>query len=162
MGAAAEISRQFEGAIDERATTIEDLFDENYRPIPGTDPQQFDSRMVVTADRVLPPILEGALEFNPKVVFCVLVDRNGYLPTHNAKFSKPQGADPVWNNANCRNRRMFNDRVGLAAGQNTKPFLVQTYPRDMGGGRTVMMLDISSPINVKGRHWGGLRIAYTL
>jgi methyl-accepting chemotaxis protein len=57
---------------------------------------------------------------------------------------------------------MFNDRVGLGAGQNTKPFLVQTYRRDMGGGKTVVMLDVSSPIKVKGRHWGGLRIAYTL
>jgi len=50
----------------------------------------------------------------------------------------------------------------LGAGQNTKPFLVQTYRRDMPGAKTVMMLDISSPINVKGRHWGGLRIAYAL
>jgi len=162
MDAAAEISRQFERAIDEGAATIEDLFDENYRPIAGTNPQQFDNRMVVTADRLLPPILEAALDFNPRVAFCAPVDRNGYLPTHNAKFSKPQGADPVWNNANCRNRRIFNDPVGLGAGQNTKPFLVQTYRRDMGGGKTVMMLDISSPINVKGRHWGGLRIAYAL
>ncbi|MGB8013752.1 MAG: methyl-accepting chemotaxis protein [Terriglobales bacterium] len=162
MEAAAEISRQFERAIDEGAAKIDDLFDENYRPIPGTNPQQFDSCMVRIADRVLTPIQEAALAFNPKVVFCVAVDRNGYLPTHNKKFSKPQSADPVWNNANCRNRRMFNDKVGLGAGQNTKPFLVQTYRRDMGGGKTVVMLDISSPIKVKGRHWGGLRIAYTL
>ncbi|MFZ0797852.1 MAG: methyl-accepting chemotaxis protein [Terriglobales bacterium] len=161
MEAAAEISRQFDRAIDEGAATLEDLFDENYRPIAGTNPQQFDSPILTTADRLLPPIQEAALGFNPKVVFCAAVDRNGYLPTHNTKFSKPQGADPVWNNANCRNRRMFNDRVGLGAGKNTKPFLVQTYRRDMGG-KTVIMLDVSSPINVKGRHWGGLRIAYML
>ena len=47
-------------------------------------------------------------------VFCAAVDRNGYLPVHNAVFSKPQGSDPTWNNANCRNRRLFNDRTGLA------------------------------------------------
>ncbi|HCF18766.1 MAG TPA: chemotaxis protein, partial [Rhodospirillum rubrum] len=69
------------------------------------------------------------------------VDRNGYLPTHNQKFSKPQGPDPVWNNANSRNRRIFNDRTGLAAGRNTRPFLVQTYRRDMGGGSFIMMKD---------------------
>ena len=162
IGAAAEISRQFERAIDDRMATIEDLFDENYRRIAGTNPQQFDNRMLATADRLLPPILADALKFNSRVAFCAPVDRNGYLPTHNARFSKPQGSDPVWNNANCRNRRMFNDSVGLGAGQNTKPFLVQTYRRDMGGGKTVVMLDISSPITVKGRHWGGLRIAYAL
>lgn len=100
------------------------------------------------------------LNFDPRVVFCVTVDRNGYLPTHNNIFSKPQGADPVWNNANCRNRRMFNDRTGLRAGQNTQPFLLQTYRRDMGGGSFVLMKDLSIPIIVKGRHWGGLRLGY--
>jgi methyl-accepting chemotaxis protein len=88
------------------------------------------------------------------------VDRNGYLPTHNRKFSKPQGADPVWNAANCRNRRIFNDRTGLAAGRNTRRFLLQTYRRDMGGGNFVLMKDLSAPIFVRGRHWGGLRLGY--
>jgi methyl-accepting chemotaxis protein len=88
------------------------------------------------------------------------VDRNGYLPTHNLKFSQPQGDDPDWNAAHCRNRRIFNDRVGLRAGQNTKPVLLQTYRRDMGAGRFVMMKDLSAPIHIQGRHWGGLRLAY--
>jgi methyl-accepting chemotaxis protein len=30
----------------------------------------------------------------------------------------------------------------------------------MGGGRHILMKDLSAPINVKGRHWGGLRLAY--
>jgi hypothetical protein len=32
--------------------------------------------------------------------------------------------------------------------------------RDMGGSRHILMKDLSAPINVKGRHWGGLRLAY--
>jgi methyl-accepting chemotaxis protein len=32
----------------------------------------------------------------------------------------------------------------------------------MGGGRMMPMLDVSAPIVVKGRHWGGLRLAYSL
>jgi methyl-accepting chemotaxis protein len=55
---------------------------------------------------------------------------------------------------------MFNDRVGLAAGRNTKPFLLQTYRRDMGGGTFALMKDVSAPVTVRGRHWGGLRVAY--
>ena len=46
-----------------------------------------------------------------------------------------------------------------AAGRSVEPFLVQTYRRDMGGGHFVMMKDISAPITVRGRHWGGLRLA---
>ena len=78
------------------------------------------------------------------------------------KFSQPQGRDPVWNAANCRNRRIFNDRVGLGAGQSQAPFLMQLYRRDMGGGKFVMMKDVSAPIFVQRQHWGGLRLAYTL
>jgi methyl-accepting chemotaxis protein len=63
--------------------------------------------------------------------------------------------------ANCRNRRIFDDRVGLKAGRNTGPFLMQVYRRDMGGGDFVMMKDLSAPITVGGRHWGGLRMAFT-
>jgi methyl-accepting chemotaxis protein len=55
---------------------------------------------------------------------------------------------------------MFRDRVGLAAGRNTEPFLVQTYRRDMGGGQFALMKDVSAPITVQGRHWGGFRLGY--
>jgi methyl-accepting chemotaxis protein len=30
----------------------------------------------------------------------------------------------------------------------------------MGGGRFVLMKEVSAPIEVLGRHWGGLRLAY--
>ena len=118
------------------------------------------TRYVPFLDRVLPDVQEPLLAFDERVVFSAAVDVNGYQPTHNRKFSQPQGADPVWNTANCRNRRVFADRTGLAAGRNTEPFLLQTYRRDMGGGVSVLMKDLSVPINVRGRHWGGLRLAY--
>lgn len=160
QAAAAQISGLFEQAVARGELTLADLFDEQYRPVAGSNPQQVTTRFVALTDRVLPPIQEAMLGLSNKVVFCAAVDRNGYLPTHNHKFSKPQGADPVWNAANCRNRRMFNDRTGLAAGRNQRRFLLQTYRRDMGGGKFVLMKDLSAPIVVNGRHWGGLRFAY--
>ena len=66
----------------------------------------------------------------------------------------------VWNAANARDKRFFDDRVGLAAGNSSSPYLIQSYRRDMGGGEFVTMKDISAPIYVNGRHWGGLRIGY--
>ncbi len=157
---AAEISAVFEKAVAEGRITEAALFDRDYKPIPGSNPEQLMAGCVKLTDEVLPPIQEPLLDFDKKVVFCAAVDTNGFLPTHNLKFGQPQGDDPVWNAANCRNRRLFNDRVGLAAGQNTEPFLLQTYRRDMGGGNFVMMKDVSAPILVRGKHWGGLRLAY--
>lgn len=160
--AAAQISAIFEDSVRSGKITLDDLFDQAYQPIPGTDPEQLMTRATEFTDQVLPAIQEPMLALDERIVFCAAVDTNGYLPTHNNKFSKPQGDDPVWNNANCRNRRMFNDRTGLAAGQNQRPFLMQTYRRDMGGGRFAMMKDVSAPIRVQGRHWGGLRLAYRI
>jgi methyl-accepting chemotaxis protein len=159
--AASQIGHLFEGAIAAREISMQDLFDTDYRPIAGTQPQQVMARFVSLTDRLLPPIQEPMLQFSDKVVFCAAVDRNGYLPTHNRKFAQPQGADPVWNAAHCRNRRIFNDRTGLAAGRNTHRFLLQTYRRDMGGGNFKLMKDLSAPIVVSGKHWGGLRLAYS-
>ncbi|HTP24090.1 MAG TPA: methyl-accepting chemotaxis protein [Anaeromyxobacteraceae bacterium] len=150
----------FDREIAEGRADLSTFFDERYAPIPNTNPPQFLTRFTSITDRLLPPILEPPLEADPKVVFVVAVDRNGYLPTHNRKFSQRQGSDPDWNKANCRNRRMFDDRVGLAAARNEGPFLIQCYRRDMGGGNFSLMKDSSAPIFVGGRHWGALRIGY--
>jgi methyl-accepting chemotaxis protein len=158
--AATEIGALFERGISDGVITERDLFDEHYQPIAGTNPQQFLTRFTLFTDRVLPPVQEVMLKQDQRVTFCVAVDRNGYLPTHNTVFSAPQGSDVAWNTAHCRNRRLFNDRVGLAAGRNERPFLLQTYRRDMGGGQFALMKDVSAPILVKGRHWGGLRLGY--
>ncbi|QQA44644.1 methyl-accepting chemotaxis protein [Pelagovum pacificum] len=160
LGFSARVCEAFEDGIDSGAITEAALFDHRYDPIPGTDPPQLIAPFTAFTDRVLPPIQEEALRFDPRVVFCAAVDRNGYLPTHNRKFSQPQGSDPVWNTANCRNRRLFDDRVGLKAGRNQQPFLLQVYRRDMGGGSFKLMKDLSAPIRARGRHWGGLRFAY--
>ena len=157
---AAEVTAAFEAALKDGRITEAQLFDRDYKPIPGSDPQQLMAGCVALTDKVLPAIQEPLLDFDQRVVFCAAVDVNGYLPTHNLKFGQPQGSDPVWNAANCRNRRIFNDRVGLAAGKNKEPFLLQTYRRDMGGGNFVMMKDVSAPIVIAGKHWGGVRLAY--
>lgn len=157
---AVEISRVFEQGLETGRISEADLFSRDYSPIPGSDPPQVMAPCTRFTDAVLPDIQEAALEFDAGIVFCAAVNLDGYLPTHNRKFSQPPGDDPVWNAANCRNRRIFDDRVGLKAGRNTYPFLLQIYRRDMGGGNFVLMKDLSAPIMVRGRHWGGVRLAY--
>lgn len=157
---AAQITQVWEDAIASGRMSARDLFDDCYAVIANTNPKQVRTRFTAFCDATLPALQEPALTLDHKVVFCAAVDQRGYLPTHNKKFSQPQSADPVWNATHCRNRRIFDDRVGLKAGRNTAPFLLQVYRRDMGGGNFVMMKDVSAPIRIGGRHWGGLRLAY--
>jgi methyl-accepting chemotaxis protein len=160
VDAARRISDAFEAAMAGGEIGLEQLMDENYREIPGTNPKQYLTNYVDFTDRILPPIQDPIQKSDPRIVFCVAWAKHGYLPTHNPNYRLPQGPDPVWNNANCRNRRLFNDRAVKKVAANTKPFLLQTYRRDMGGGNFVLMKDVSSPILVRGRHWGAFRMGF--
>jgi methyl-accepting chemotaxis protein len=157
---ARRISQTFEAAIERGEITLEHLMDEKYREIQGTDPKQYMTDYVEFTDRVLPAIQDPIQKSDKRIVFCVAWAKGGYLPTHNPNYRQPQGKDPVWNNANCRNRRLFNDRAVKKVAANTKPFLLQTYRRDMGGGNFVLMKDLSSPIIIRGRHWGAFRMGF--
>ncbi|HLJ00952.1 MAG TPA: methyl-accepting chemotaxis protein, partial [Bradyrhizobium sp.] len=157
---AKQISAAFEDAIARGEISLDQLMDENYREIPGTDPKQYLTDYVEFTDRILPSLQDPLQKSDSRIVFCVAWAKGGYLPTHNPNYRLPQGRDPVWNNANCRNRRLFDDRAVKKVAANTKPFLLQTYRRDMGGGNFVLMKDLSSPIYVRGRHWGAFRMGF--
>ncbi|MDB5504964.1 MAG: Methylaccepting chemotaxis protein [Tardiphaga sp.] len=157
---AQQIADAFEAALARGDIGLDQLFDENYREIPGTDPKQYLTDYVALTDRILPPIQDPIQKIDPRIAFSVAWAKGGYLPTHNPNYRLPPGPDPVWNNANCRNRRLFNDRAVRKVAANTKPFLLQTYRRDMGGGHFVLMKDLSSPIRIRGRHWGAFRIGF--
>ncbi|MAA98338.1 MAG: chemotaxis protein [Stappia sp.] len=162
---AARLRQAMTDALEGGRLSLDDLFDTDYRPVEGTNPQQLTTRALKVLEEILPPVQEEILERSTGngMTFCAAVDRNGYLPVHNRIYSKPQRPDdPAWNAANARNRRIFDDRAGLSAARNPRPFLVQTYPRDMGNGTVVWMREVDAPIVIDGRHWGGFRTAYKL
>jgi methyl-accepting chemotaxis protein len=122
------------------------------------------ARFTELCDRRLPPILDKYLDVLPHIHFATPNDRNGYLPTHNRKFSQPQGPDPVWNAANCRNRMIYAARRAhrKVFKEDKRPALLSTFRRDLGGGRHVMMKLASAPIWLQGRYWGYTAIGYLL
>ncbi len=127
------MAQALEAAVSAGELTLADLFDTNYRPIPGTDPVQVETRALKVLERRLPAIQEALVKEDRQLAFTVAVDVNGYLPVHNAAYSKPQRpGDRAWNLANCRNRRIFDDRAGLLAARNLEPHLIQVYARDLG------------------------------
>lgn len=160
---AAEVAAAFESAMRGGRLTLASLFDTDYQRVPESDPVQYTTTYLPILEQILPPILERALALDPKLVFTVAIDRNAYLPVHNKKFCQPQRKDDVaWNQANSRNRRIFDDRAGLMAARVMSSYRIQSYHRDMGNGTRVPMKEIDAPITVAGRHWGGVRMAYSL
>src|SRR6266404_8876829 len=80
MEAGSALTRIFEDAVASGAISIDDMFDTDYIEIPGTNPVQHRTRILGWADRALPPFQEAFLARDPRMVFCVMIDRNGYVP----------------------------------------------------------------------------------
>lgn len=153
---ALRVGRTFEAAIDAGLISESALFDRQYDPIPDTKPQKFHTKFDRFTDELLPPIQEAILDEFPFILFAGAVDDKGYFPTHNRRYSKPLTGDYQADLVNNRTKRIFGDRTGSRCGANTNSYLLQTYKRDTGE----VIHDLSSPIYVRGKHWGGFRIGY--
>lgn len=151
-----EVTSQFNLLLTSGKLSVPQLFDTFYIPIPGTDPQKFKTQYDNLSDGVVRPIIDKILGYDKRLVFVVIVDVNGYLPTHNSRYSKPLTDNADENTKWNRTKRMFNDRTGLAAARNQENYLLQRYSRDTGED----MGDLSIPITIQNRHWGAVRIGY--
>jgi methyl-accepting chemotaxis protein len=157
---ANEFAERCTAAIDawlkKKEVTPERLFSFLYYPQPDTDPPKFTTDYDTLSDRDILAIEEEILARAPTIIYTVMVDKNGYLPTHNQRYSQPLSGNKASDLVNNRTKRIFNDKTGLAAAQNTAPFLVQRYQRDTGE----TMADLSVPLIIQGKHWGAVRIGY--
>jgi methyl-accepting chemotaxis protein len=143
----------FEQAVARHDITEEQLFDRNYVEIPDTNPQKYHSAFDSFADKHLQSIQDEFLK-DEDIIYAATVDNNGYAPTHNKKYSqKPTGNYEV-DLVNSRDKRIYDDEVGIKAAHNEDPYLVQNYKQDTG----LEFWDISAPIYVNGRHWGAFRV----
>ncbi len=154
--AAQDIARTLEEAVKTGQIKLDDLFDHNYVPIPNTRPQKYTTRYDALTDRIFPPVQEPILDANKEAAYAGAVDVNGYFPTHNKRYTQPLTGDEKVDFVNNRTKRIFNDPVGKKCGSHEQAFLLQTYRRDTGE----IMHDLSVPIYVQGKHWGGFRLGY--
>ncbi|MFO1319576.1 MAG: methyl-accepting chemotaxis protein [Burkholderiales bacterium] len=155
-GAAKAIGNVLESAVRARQISLDALFDEDYEPVPDTKPQKFVTQFDRLTDRIFPAVQEPLLDVHPGIVYAGAVDRNGYFPTHNRKFSHAMTGNYEVDLKQSRTKRIFDDRVGITCGRHEEPARLQTYRRDTGE----LMFDMSVPIYVAGRHWGGFRLGY--
>jgi methyl-accepting chemotaxis protein len=164
---AAAMRQVLEQAIAPWRLTESQVFDTNYRkivdgPLAGTAIPKYHTEYDSYLDQAILRTQDTLVEEDDAVVFAVLVDKNGYLPVHNSRYSLPLTGDDEKDKVGNRTKRIFDDPVGLAAGKydgsDNNKILRQVYKRDTGE----MMWDISAPVYVNGKHWGGFRIGYSM
>lgn len=153
-------TRQFRDQCQERLESLArqqvDIFDRNYRPLPGTDPPKYRTDYDAQCETVLRPLYDQVLDSLGGARFALCVDANGFAPTHNSRYSQPLTGRREVDLQRSRDKRIFNDGTGLRAARNENPFLLQTYMRDTGE----ILCDLSLPLTVQGRHWGAARLGF--
>ena len=122
------------------------------------EPAKFTTAFDALCDELLPPLQEPVAARHPWIVFAICANPDGYVPTHNLRFTQPLTGDRAVDLVGNRTKRIFADRVGRSVGAHTDPYRLQVYRRDTGQ----IMFDLSVPVFVDGRHWGGFRVGYTL
>ena len=153
---AEQIGQMFEQAIRDGKLTESKLFDKTRTPIQGTQPVKYSSSFDTFTDKNLPVVQEQVKSSHPALVFAIVAAPDGYIPTHNREFAHAPTGDPAVDLVRSRSKRLFNDRTGIRCGSHKEKMLLQTYRRDTGE----VMHDLSVPIYVNGRHWGGFRLGY--
>lgn len=145
--------------IDQNALSVEEAFDREYKLIEGYTwkKPKYHTKYDSLLDATVLTFIDSFLS-DRDFIFAIGVDIEGYCPVHNSRYQQPLTGDPEKDNIGNRTKRIFDDPVGLAAAKNNKDGFRQEYKRDTGE----LIWDVASPIFVKGRHWGGFRVAVSM
>ena len=153
-----QIQERIEAAIDDGEISVDQVFDRDYRERVGSNPKQYDTDFCDFADANVQSMLDQVRNQDNRVIGTTIGDVNGHLPTHLSDRSQPQGNDPVWNDAHCRNRRILIDdqtRFALASDQPT----LMTYLMQRGD-ESIAVKNVYVPLFIKSRRFGNLELAY--
>lgn len=138
------------------------LFDHDYQPIEGSNPQRFRTRLTDWADRNWRPILDAAKNGDPRVRAAACTDVNGFLPTHITEMSRAPTGDLAHDTKYCRNGRILFDAQDKKAKVSEAPYMMAVYRQEGDGRNYVVVRNVYVPIRVAGRRWGDFEIAYEL
>ena len=150
-------SRIIEEAIDNGVFKIADVMDTNYTEIIGFDPPKYHTKYDSYLDKAILSFEDEFLK-EPDILYAVAMDIKGYVPTHNTRYNKPPTGDKQKDLKGNRTKRIYTDKIAKSACTNTQNGFMQVYNRDTG--ETVW--DISTPVFIKGKHWGSFRIGFEL
>jgi methyl-accepting chemotaxis protein len=131
-----------------------DIFDRQYRRIAGSNPPRYQTLYDAAVDQKLTQILDYVLNQVPACSYVLLIDKNGYCPAHNTRYSQAPTGDLAHDTSHVRHKRIFDDPVSMAAVANSLGVLCQTYMRDTGE----IITDLSIPLDLDQSRWGAVRI----
>ena len=158
LSCSQEVLSLFNTYLASGTLTLPQLFDTFYIPVPGTDPPEYHTQYDKIVEEPLQTIIDRYLSYHKNIIYVIAVDAYGYLPAYNSKYSHSFTGNRGEDFKNNRAKRILNDHIGLSASRNQTPSILQKAVLDTGE----IIKDFSVPLFVKDRHWGAVRIGYTI
>ncbi|MCA0908835.1 methyl-accepting chemotaxis protein [Qipengyuania gaetbuli] len=158
---AKKIVARAEEAIANGELTAEQLFDQNYRPQPGTNPQLYRTSLSDWADANWRPINDAVVGEGGHVIMCSQADMNGFLPTHVTEHSRKPIGELAHDTKYCRNGRIILEGVDLVAKSTKDPYTMAVYRQEGDGRNYVVVRNVYVPVYINGRRWGDFELAYS-
>ncbi|NKB15970.1 MAG: chemotaxis protein [Sphingomonadales bacterium] len=144
-----------DGILSENA-----LFSTDYRLIPGSNPERFQTPLMPFAHREWRPIFDRAATMSKYILGGSAADMNGWLPAHLTERSRePTGNyehDYEW----CRNGRRFWSEQEAIAKASDAPFLLNCYRQALTDKDYRVLRNICIPLYFNGRRWGDFELSY--
>jgi len=162
QAAAREIAELTTAALGAGELAESALFDRDYQLIPGSDPKRYANRLMPWAHHNWRPVLDRITASDPDITAVACTDMNGHLPAHLSEFSREPTGDKAHDTKYCRNGRIILDAIDRKAKESRAPYMMAVY-RHEGDGRSYKVVrNVYVPLEIAGRRWGDLELAYSL
>ena len=149
-----------EEAIARGELTLEQLFEQNYRPVAGSNPPLFRTGLSNWADANWRPLIDAMVEDDQAVRMCSPSDTKGFLPTHMTAHSRMPTGDLAYATKHCRSGRILFEGVDVVAKASNEPYTMAVY-RQEGDGKTYQVVrNVYVPMIINGRRWGDSEVGY--
>lgn len=159
---AQRVTEAAEKAIADGTLSAGDMFDEDYREVPGSNPTLYRTAFSDWADRNWRPIFDEVVSQGGAIAMCSAADMRGFLPTHVSDRSRKPTGDLAHDTKYCRNGRIMLEGVDLVAKKSTEPYTMAVYRQEGDGKQYYVVRNVYVPIVVNGRRWGDFELAYRL
>ena len=139
---------------------IEAMFEEQYTPVPASDPPLYSHPIQPIITRAARPWQEKARAL-PGFFGMTCTDRNGFGAVAMPERSLAQRpGETDWNLEYARAGQIFNFPDTREQARMTQPFCLKAYRRPVATGGVMLLKQVIASIHVQGRHWGVIQLAY--
>ncbi|WP_427968961.1 methyl-accepting chemotaxis protein [Altererythrobacter sp.] len=158
---AAQIIGRAEEAVKDGKLSMNQLFDQNYREVDGTNPKLYRTSLSDWADANWRPLNDMVVAQGGAIMMCSQADMNGFLPTHITDRSRKPTGELAHDTTYCRNGRIMLEGVDVAAKKSTDAYMMAVYRQEGDGKNYVIVRNVYVPLVINGQRWGDFELAYS-